>query len=108
MQDSFRALQVRLSDSQPDLKVNDWVEAIGYAQPNEFAPVMVGANLRHIARAEQILPVPFDVKGILEQSPEARLIEVDAALTDRVHVEGDELLVRHSGHSLSFQPCYLK
>lgn len=100
VQDRTGAVEVQVSDEQSALKVNEWVEVIGYPKPNEFAPTMVGAVVRHIARNEAIPVEEFGAQSILEQTPEARLIQIDAFLTDRVHVDGGQLLLLHAGHSL--------
>lgn len=98
MQDGTGSLEVN-SDNRPgSLKVGDAIQAVGYASPGPFGPMMTAASLERLRAGVPASPHAIRPEDLLEQGSEGELVQLDAVLMDRVPVQSGERFVMRAGH----------
>ncbi len=100
IQDRTGALQIQSESSSNDLKVGDWVEALGFPKASFLGIRMVSAELQRIRPGSPPQPRRVSADQIVNEGAEGQWIELDATLIQQYPSEGGEVFLMHSGNSV--------
>ena len=75
----------------------DVVEAVGFAAPGEYGPLLRHAVYRVVARGDAPAPVAVTAQTALASPPDANLVRIEGLLMNRVRRTHDQVLVLEAG-----------
>ena len=100
IQDQTGALQIQSDSSSSDLKVGDWVEALGFPKSNLLGIRLLSTEIRRLRPGAPLKPRRVTADQIVNEGAEGQWIELDATLIEHYPSEGGDIYLMHSGNSV--------
>ena len=96
IRDGAAALRIQTAQKTA-ARPGDVVEAVGFAAPGEYAPLLRHAVFRVVARGEAPAPLAVTAQKAVASRPDANLVRVEGVMMNRVRRTNDQVLVLEAG-----------